>query len=95
MATSPNDMETLSATGKALADQLEAEIDRKLEAVRLQYQGGNVSVDMGVFPGNAVINELRRRYLAVGWKSLTWNNDQKDGNSIILSRVSADDFWNR
>lgn len=85
MALSPQQLkQMLTSDEVVLADKLERRID-------LALSGQDPDREIFTFSHGDVIpprvqQEITRRYLAVGWKKVTFTSDQRDGNWIEFER---------
>lgn len=65
------------------ADRLEKVIDQHLECLQEFFYVARVTLAKA--PGHFVLEELRRRYLAVGWVKLEYDEgDQRDPTNVII-----------
>lgn len=83
MAIKPTDLRN-STDIKEAADHIEQEIDRALLRQSTSFSGQAIYISVHSSPGSAVIEELRRRYLAAGWASFNLESDQREGSYYVL-----------
>jgi hypothetical protein len=91
MALGPDKI-TLTREDMERVGTLEKQIDGQL---RTRYSGGRFCMSITTshqrdqtdteFNGARVREELRKRYLEAGWKKVEFHDDQRDGESIILT----------
>ncbi len=78
MAVSPYDLEQKF---ELELDIFEGNIDEVLNKKTI-YKGGNVDIPAPKGMTNGHFNILKDRYLSVGWTSVDWSSDQRDGNYL-------------
>lgn len=66
------------------AKEFEIKIDSILTSMKLT-PGGELYVDAPQGMTYQHFNALRQNYIDAGWKTVKWNNSQKDGTSITFS----------
>lgn len=75
MAINPN---TFNQTLQDEAKSFEEQIDKQLPTCSPQNGAVNLSVPFGM--NNSHFQIIRANYIKAGWKDVTWESDQREGN---------------
>ncbi len=63
--------------------RIEERLDEKLAACSLG-PAKRVSIDVPHEMNQSHFQILKSRYITVGWKNITWNSDQREGDWLVF-----------